>query len=72
MINKEKRIEETMYEIYSVLREHLYRKESEIAAKPIAEHLIKNGWIKFTEDSVVLSREEYEEYKEFKSFYGAK
>ena len=65
MKDKEKQIEKTMYEVYAVLREHLYRKESEIVAKPIAEHLINNGWIKPDEDSVVLPREEYEKLHSF-------
>lgn len=59
-IDKEKLIEETMYEICAVLREHLYRKESEIASKLIAEYIIKNDWVKLPKDSVVLSRGEYE------------
>ena len=68
MKDKDKQIEETMYELYSVLREHLYKKESEIAAKLIAEYLIKNGWVKLREDSIVLSKEKYEEYKQFQTF----
>ena len=59
MKDKEKQIEEIMYEVYKGLREHFYREESEQACKPIAEYLYSQNIRKLTKDSVVLSKEEY-------------
>ena len=62
MKDKEKQIEEMVRDLYGELYydivEHLFDYEK------IAKGIIKKGWVKLFEDSVVLSREELHEIEE--------
>jgi hypothetical protein len=69
MKDKEKQIEEMEYDISYVdnnayyYDEYGYQQDAYANCHKIAEELIKIGWIKPNEDSVVLSKEEYERLK---------